>query len=238
MDAKRGKLFSRLIREVAVAAKVGGADPAANPRLRLALERARDANVPNDNLTRAVRRSSGQSDGGVDYMEMRYEGFGPGGGAVIAEVVTDNKNRALSEIRHAFSKHGGNLAANGAVSHLFNRRGQLLFSRADNADALMEKAVEHGAEDFDRDNDSGGVEILCAPENLMALLDALKAAGFAPDFAEVVMRADNEITLAGNDAIKMRKLLDVLEDVDDVQHVYTNAVMDDDNDNGDDAAAV
>lgn len=226
MDAKRGKLFSRLIREVAVAAKVGGGDPAANPRLRLALERARDANVPGDNITRAIKRGGGQNDGG-DYAELRYEGFGPGGAAVIVEVVTDNKNRTLGEVRHAFTKHGGNLAANGAVSHLFRRRGQLLFSAAA-GEPLMEKAVENGAEDYDGDDD--GAEVLCAPEALPQMVEALRAAGFTPDFAEVIMRPEGEITLTGNDAAKMRKLLDALEDTDDVQQVYTNANFGDDAD--------
>ena len=218
MDAKRGKLFSRLIREVMVAAKVGGGDPAANPRLRLALERARDANVPGDNLTRAVKRGGGQADGG-DYAELRYEGFGVGGAAVIVEVFTDNKNRTLGEIRHAFAKNGGNLAANGAVSHLFRRRGQLLFPAG--GDALMEKAIEHGAEDYDGDDD--GAEVLCAPDALAQMVDALRAAGFVPDVAELIMHAESEITLTDADAVKMRKLLDALEDADDVQQVYTNA---------------
>ncbi|MGI9337384.1 MAG: YebC/PmpR family DNA-binding transcriptional regulator [Gammaproteobacteria bacterium] len=229
MDARRGKLFSRLIREVMVAAKIGGSDPAANPRLRLAMERARDANVPGDNLARAVKKGGGQNDGG-DYAELRYEGFGPGGAAVIVEVFTDNKNRTLGEVRHAFTKNGGNLAANGAVAHLFRRRGQLLFS-AVAGELLMEKAIEHGAEDFDGDDD--GAEVLCAPEMLPQMVDALRAAGFSPDVAEVIMRPEGEIiTLTGADAEKMRKLTDALEDADDVQQVYTNANFgDDDNDN-------
>ena len=224
MDAKRGKLFSRLIREVAVAAKIGGNDAAANPRLRLALERARDANVPGDNITRAIKRGGGQTDSG-DYAELRYEGFGPGGAAIIIEVFTDNKNRTLGEVRHALAKHGGNLAANGAVSHLFRRRGQLLFSAAA-GESLMEKAIECGAEDFDGDDD--GAEVLCAPENLPQVVEALRAAGFAPDDAEVIMRPESEITIGENDAAKMRKLLDALEDTDDVQQIYTNVAFADD----------
>ncbi len=233
MDAKRGKLFSRLIREVAVAARTGGADADANPRLRLALERAREANVPGDNIARAVRRGGGLESGG-DYAEMRYEGFGPGGAAVVAEALTDNKNRALAEVRSAFTKNGGNLAANGALAHLFRRRGRLLFSAVADADALMEQAAENGAEDFDDDGE-GSAEILCAPEDFPQLESALRERGFAPDFAEIVLHPECETELAGNDAKKMRKLLNALDDADDVQNVYTNAVFsdDDDDDSGD-----
>ena len=221
VDAKKGKLFSRLIREVAVAAKVGGDDPAANPRLRLALDRAREANVPGDNLERALKRASGQADG-ADYDEVRYEGYGPAGAAVIVECLTDNRNRTLAEVRHAFARNGGNLGADGSVAFLFRRCGRMLFAPGADADRVMEVAADNGADEVEADDD-GGVEVVSPPENFPALLEALQAAGMKPDFAEVVMRPDNETALSGDDARKARKLLDALEDLDDTQRVHTNA---------------
>ena len=221
VDAKKGKLFSRLIREVAVAAKVGGDDPAANPRLRLALDRAREANVPGDNLERALKRASGQADG-ADYDEVRYEGYGPAGAAVIVECLTDNRNRTLAEVRHAFARNGGNLGADGSVAFLFRRCGRMLFAPGADADRVMEVAADNGADEVEADDD-GGVEVVSPPEKFPALLEALQAAGMKPDFAEVVMRPDNETALSGDDARKARKLLDALEDLDDTQRVHTNA---------------
>lgn len=222
MDAKRGKVFSRLIKEVTVAAKEGGADAAANPRLRLALEKAKEANVPNDNIERAIKRGSGQLEGGASYHEVRYEGYGVGGAAVLVDCLTDNKNRTLAEVRHAFTKNGGNLGTDGSVAYLFNRCGQLLFAEAGDAAQLMEVAVDNGAEDFIED-ENGGVEVICAAENFPALLDAVRAAGYAPDEADIVMRADNEITLVGDEAKRLQRLIEALEDLDDTQQVYTNA---------------
>lgn len=220
VDAKRGKVFSRLVKEVFVAAKMGGIDPDANPRLRLALERARDANVPNDNIDRAVKRGGGQLEG-VNYAEVRYEGYAAGGAALLLDCLTDNKNRTLPEVRRALIKHGGNLAAEGAVSYLFSRCGQLLFSNPSDGAKLMDVAAEHNAAEFNEED--GGVEILCAPEDFPALLDAVRAGGFPPDAADIVMRADGDMPLFGEEARRMQKLLDALEELDDVQSVYTNA---------------
>lgn len=225
MDSKRGKIFSRLIKEIAVAAKTGGTDPAANPRLRLAVEKAREANVPNDNLERAIKRGGGQLEG-ADYAEIRHEGYGPGGAAIIVDCLTDNKNRTLPEVRHVFTKHGGNLGANGSVSYLFHRCGQILCATGDNETRLMEIAIENGAEDFEPvGSDNGEVEITCAPNDFPDLLSALKNAGYAPEFAEIVMSATNEISLKGEEAKRMQKLLAALEDLDDTQQIHTSAIF-------------
>lgn len=222
VDAKRGKTFSRLIKEVTVAAKTGGMDVAANSRLRLALEKARDANVPNDNLDRAVRRGGGLLEGGAGYSEVRYEGYGIGGAAVLVDCFTDNKNRTLAEVRHAFSKYGGNLGTDGSVAYLFERCGQLLFYRVENSAQLMETAIDNGAEDF-REEDDESIEIVCPPDNFPALLDAVRAAGYTPEAADIVMRAQTDVPLADDDGRRMQRLLDVLEELDDTQHIYTNA---------------
>ena len=228
MDSKRGKVFSRLIKEIAVAARIGGIDPAANARLRLALEKARDANVPGDNLERAVKRGGGQLDG-VDYSETRHEGYGPGGAAVIVDGLSDNKNRTLAEVRHAFTKHGGNLGANGSVSYLFRHCGQILCAVGDDETKLMEVAIDNGAEGFtsvEVTNDAdGAVEITCKPSSFPELLEAIKKAGYNPEFAEIVMSATNEISLQDEEAKRMQKLLMMLDDLDDTQHIYTNAVF-------------
>lgn len=226
VDAKRGKLFSRLIREVMVAARVGGGDAAANPRLRLALDRAREANVPGDNLERAVKRGAGQLEG-ADYEEVRYEGYGPGGAAVIVDCLTDNRNRTLAEVRHAFSRNGGNLGADGSVAFMFRRCGRLLFAPGADADAVMEAAIEHGADEVDGDAENG-VEVVSPPEVFPALLEGLRAAGLRPEFAAVVMRPENETALTGAEAGKARKFLEALEDLDDTQEVHTNVVFPDD----------
>ena len=222
VDAKRGKIFSRLIKEVTVAAK-NGADPAANPRLRLALEKAKEANVPNDNIDRAIKRGGGLLEGGANYSEVRYEGYGIGGAAVLVDCLTDNKNRTLPEVRNVFTKNGGNLGTDGSVAYLFARCGQLLFERVADAAALMEVAIDNGADDFIADEESGGVEIVCAPDSFEALLAAVRAAGHAPDEADIIMRAENEIILSGEDGNRMQRLLDALEDLDDTQQIYTNA---------------
>lgn len=224
MDAKRGKAFSRLIKEVTVAAK-GGADVSGNPRLRLALEKAKEANVPGDNIERAIKRGAGLLEGAAAYSEVRYEGYGIGGAAVLVDCLTDNKNRTLPEVRRAFTKHGGNLGTDGSVAYLFTRCGQLLYAQAENPTALMDTAIEHGAEDFITEAESGGIEVLCAPEQFEALLTALRAAGSPPDEADIVMRAQSEIALAGEEAQRMQKLLDALEDLDDTQQIYTNASL-------------
>lgn len=222
MDSKRGKLFARLIKETAVAAKIGGADPGSNPRLRLALEKARAANVPGDNLERAVKRGSGQMEG-VQYAEVRYEGYGPGGCAIIVDCLTDNKNRALSDIRHAFNKYGGNLGDNGSVSRLFLRCGQLLYAPGADETALLETAAENGASDWHTGED-GSVEIICEPADFPRLEEAMRAAGHPPADSDIIMRPSAETALEGDDAQKTGRLLAVLEDLEDAQHVYTNAV--------------
>ena len=223
VDAKRGKVFSRLIKEVTVAARVGGIDPAANPRLRLALEKTREANMPNDNVERAIKRGGGMLEGGASYAEVRYEGYGVGGAAVLVDCLTDNKNRTLPEVRRVFVKYGGNLGTDGSVSYLFKRCGQMLFAAPGDAATLMDIAIENGADDFIQDDDGDGVEILCESEKFTALLDAVRAGGFMPDEFGIVMHADNEVVLDGEDGRRMRKLLEALEDLDDLQQFHTNA---------------
>ena len=219
-DAKKGKLFSRLIKEVAVAARIGGADIESNPRLRLAVDKARVANVPSGNLERAVKRGGGQLEG-VNFDEIRYEGYGPGGVAVIVDCLTDNKNRSLAEVRHAFAKNGGNLGAAGSVAYLFRRCGILLFAPGGDAEKIVEAAIENGAQDFAQESD-GSVEVIADAGDFHPLLAALEAAGFKPDEAEIVMRADSEVELPPPDAAKTRRLLDALEDIDDAQQVHSN----------------
>ncbi|HLT26791.1 MAG TPA: YebC/PmpR family DNA-binding transcriptional regulator [Zeimonas sp.] len=223
-DAKRNKLFTRIIREVTVAAKLGGPDPTANPRLRLALEKASDANIPKDNLQRAIQRGAGGLEG-VAYEEVRYEGYGIGGAAVMVDCLTENRVRTVAEIRHAFSKNGGNLGTDGSVAYLFRHCGQFLFEPGTSEERVMEVAIEAGADDVVTD-DEGGIEVLCEPGDFSALKHAFEAAGLTPTVAEVTMRPTNEVALEGEDAAKMQKLLDAIEAVDDVQQVYTNAVFD------------
>ena len=223
MDSRRGKIFARIIKEAAVAARIGGPDPDSNPRLRLAMEKARAANVPSDNMERAIKRGGGQLEG-ADYAEIRYEGYGPGGAAIIVDCLTDNKNRALSEVRHAINKHGGNLGADGSVAYLFSRCGQILFAPGADENAVMEAAIENGAQDM-QTADDGSIDITCAPADFPALLDALRAAGFEPAEADIVMRPSDEAVLGELDAAKMKKLLAALEDLDDTQNIHTNAVF-------------
>ncbi|RMF96593.1 MAG: YebC/PmpR family DNA-binding transcriptional regulator [Gammaproteobacteria bacterium] len=224
-DKKRGKLFTKLIREITVAAKLGDPDPAANPRLRLAIEKARAQSMPKDNIERAIKRGSGQLEGS-DFEEISYEGYGPGGVAVMVQCLTDNRNRTVAEVRHAFTKFGGNLGADGSVAYLFNKVGLISFPAGVDEDQLMEVALEAGAEDV-VSNDDGSIDVLCAPEDFESVRDALLAAGLQPELAEVTMRASVNAELDEDDAGKMVRLLEMLEDLDDVQQVYSNAEISD-----------
>jgi YebC/PmpR family DNA-binding regulatory protein len=222
-DAKRGKIWTRLIKEITVAARMGGGDMTSNPRLRLAVDKAADANMPKDNVTRAVQRGSGGLEG-VNYEEIRYEGYGIGGAAIIVDCMTDNRVRTVAEVRHAFSKFGGNMGTEGSVSFMFKHVGQFLFAPGVEEDKLMEAALEAGADDVVADEE-GGFEVLCDPNAYANVKDALEKAGFKADSAEVIMKPDVETVFTGEDAQKMQKLLDALENLDDVQEVYTNAVI-------------
>ena len=222
-DATRGKVWTRVIKELQVAAKNGGGDVSANPRLRLAIDKAKAANMPNDNIKRAIDRGVGGGDG-ADYEEIRYEGYGIGGAAIIVDTMTDNKVRTVAEVRHIFSKHGGNLGTEGSVAFQFKHCGQLIFAPGTSEDKVMEVALEAGAEDVIADDD-GAIEVLTAPGDFEAVRDALEAAGLKPEVAEVTMRAENTIELAGDDAARMQKLLDMIEELDDVQDVYHNAAL-------------
>jgi YebC/PmpR family DNA-binding regulatory protein len=222
-DAKRGKIWTRLIKEITVAARMGGGDISTNPRLRLAVEKAADANMPKDNVTRAVQRGAGGLEG-VNYEEVRYEGYGIGGAAIIVDCMTDNRVRTVAEVRHAFSKFGGNMGTEGSVSFMFKHTGQFLFAPGVDEEKLMEAALEAGAEDVIPDEE-GGFEVLCPPNDFAQVKDALEKAGFKADSAEVIMKPDVETAFTGEDAQKMQKLLDAIENLDDVQEVYTNAVI-------------
>lgn len=222
VDKKRGKIWTKLIREITVAAKEGKtSDPNAHPRLRLAVDKALGANMPKDTIEKACKRGSGET-GADNYDEVRYEGYGPGGIAVIVEAMTDNVNRTVGEVRHAFTKNGGNLGTNGSVAFQFKKIGVMNFAPGVDEEKLMEAALEAGADDIQMDDD-GSAEITTAPEDFTAVKDALVAAGFTPDLAEITMRADN-LTLVDDDiAEKLLKMIDMLEDLDDVQEVFTNA---------------
>jgi YebC/PmpR family DNA-binding regulatory protein len=220
-DEKRGKIWTRVIREITVAARSGGGDPAMNPRLRLAIEKAKAANMPADRIKYNVDKASGTLEG-LTLEEIRYEGYGIGGAAVILDTMTDNRVRTVAEVRHAFSKHGGNLGTEGSVAFQFKHCGQLIFAPGTSEDAVMEVALEAGAEDVISD-DEGAIEVLTAPGDFEAVKNALEAKGLKPEIAEVTMRAENTIALAGEDAARMQKLLDILEDLDDVQNVFHNA---------------
>ncbi len=223
-DEKRGKIWTRLIREIIVAARNGGGDPAANPRLRLAIDKAKAANMPADNIKRNIDKATGNLDG-VTYEEIRYEGYGIGGAAVIVDTMTDNRVRTVAEVRHILSKNGGNLGTEGSVAFQFRHVGQFFYAPGTDEDKVMEVALEAGAEDVITDDD-GAIEVLTAPGDFEAVKEALEAAGLQAEVAEVTMRAENSIELAGDDAQKMQKLLDMLEDQDDVQNVYHNAELD------------
>ncbi len=225
-DAKRGKIFTRVIREISVAARMGDPDPATNPRLRLAVDKALSVNMPKDNIERAIKRASGL-DGNTVYDEIRYEGYGPHGVAVMVEAMTDNRNRTAAEVRHAFTKNGGNLGTDGSVAFLFTHAGVITFGPDADEDTVMEVALEAGAEDIVT-NDDGSIEVLTTPEDYMALKEALQAAGLEPADAEVTQRPATTVALAGDEAAGMLKMLDMLEDLDDVQNVYHNAEINED----------
>jgi len=224
-DAKRGKIFTRLIKEIAVAARLGGGDPGSNPRLRLAVDTARENNMPGDNIKRAIQRGTGELEG-VAYEEIRYEGYGPGGAAVMVDCMTDNRTRTVADVRHAFTKNGGNLGSDGSVAYMFRHCGQFVFAPGTSEDKVMEAALDAGADDV-LTNDDGSVEVLCAPGEFAAVKSGLEKAGLKPELAEITMKATTEIALAGDEAARMRRLLDALESLDDVQDVYTTAVLED-----------
>ncbi len=223
-DAKRGKIWTRLIKELQVAAKEGGGDATANPRLRLAIDKAKAANMPNDNINRAVTRGAGGGEG-QDFEEIRYEGYGIGGAAVMIDCMTDNRVRTVAEVRHALSKNGGNLGTDGSVAFMFDHVGQFFFGPDVSEDAIMTVALDNGASDIITDDD-GVTEVLCDPADFEALQAAFVRENLTPEEADITMRGQNDIELSGDDALKMQKILDMLEDLDDVQQVYTNAVMD------------
>jgi len=220
-DEKRGKVWTRVIREITVAARQGGADLAMNPRLRLAVEKAKAANMPADTVKKNIDKATGNLEG-VSYEEIRYEGYGIGGAALIIDCMTDNRVRTVAQVRHAFSKYGGNMGAEGSVAFQFKQCGQFVFAPGTNEDKVMEVALEAGADDVLTDDD-GAVEVLCAPPLFEAVQAALEAAGLKPELAEVTMRAENSVALTSEDGQRMQKLLDVIEDLDDVQDLYHNA---------------
>jgi YebC/PmpR family DNA-binding regulatory protein len=222
-DEKRGKAWTRVIREIMVAARLGGGDPGANPRLRLAIEKAKAVNLPVDTVKRNIDKATGNLEG-VSYEEIRYEGYGIGGAAVIVDCMTDNRVRTVAEVRHAFSKYGGNLGTEGSVAFQFKHCGQFVFAPGASEDRVMEVALDAGAEDVVTGED-GSIEVLSAPGDFESVKNALEAAGLKPEIAEVTMRAENPIEVSGEDAVRMQKLLDVLEDLDDVQDVFHNALI-------------
>jgi YebC/PmpR family DNA-binding regulatory protein len=223
-DEKRQRIWTRVVREIMVAARTGGGDASANPRLRLAIEKAKAANMPADTIKRNVDKATGNLEG-VSYEEIRYEGYGIGGAAIILDTMTDNRVRTVAEVRHALSKHGGNLGTEGSVAFQFKHCGQLIFAPGTSEDHVMEVALEAGAEDVFTDEE-GAIEVLTTPADFEAVKNALEAAGLVADMAEVTLRPENSISLQGEDAVKMQKLLDVLEDLDDVQNVFHNAEID------------
>ncbi len=220
-DEKRGKVWTRVIREITVAARLGGGDLAMNPRLRLAVEKAKAVNLPSDTVKKNIDKATGNLEG-VSYEEIRYEGYGIGGAALIVDCMTDNRVRTVAEVRHAFSKYGGNMGTEGSVAFQFKHVGQLVFAPGTDEDKVMEAALEAGADDVVTDPD-GAIEVLCAPPAFEAVKAALEAAGFKPELAEVTMRAENQVTIEGEDGARMQKLLDMIEDLDDVQAVFHNA---------------
>jgi YebC/PmpR family DNA-binding regulatory protein len=220
-DAKRGKLFTKLIREIMVASRVGGGDPASNPRLRSAIEKAKAQSMPKDNIDRAIKRGAGEDDGAV-YDEVRYEGYGPGGVAVMVDGLTDNRNRTVAEVRHAFSKYGGNLGADGAVAYLFTHTGLLSFPSGSDEHQIMEVAIEAGAVDVIT-NDDGSIDVLSDPNEFGDVKDAMESAGLEPEQTEITMRASTSADLEISQAEILLKLLDALDELDDVQQVYSNA---------------
>ena len=222
-DAKRGKVFTRLIKEITVAARLGGGDPSANPRVRLAMDKATDQNRPKDTIERAIKRGAGGLEG-AHYEEIRYEGYGINGAAVIVDAMTDNRTRTVADVRHAFSKYGGNLGTDGSVAFLFRHCGQIVFAPGASEEDVMEAAIDAGADDVVT-NDDGSIEVLTGPNDFIAVRDRLAKAGLVPALAEVTMKPVTEIEMHGEDAQRMQKLLDALESIDDVQEVYTSAVL-------------
>ena len=222
-DAKKGKITTKLVKEITIAAKMGGGDVTSNPRLRLAMEKARENNVPKDNVERAIKRGTGELEG-VDYIALRFEGYGIGGAGIIVDCLTDNNIRTVAEVRHAFNKYGGNMGTDGCVSFQFKHCGQLIFSPESDEDALMEASLECGADDVIT-HDDGSFEVITAPHDYSDVKEKLEAKGFVAAFGEVTMKADIESELSGEDGQKMQKLLDAIEMLDDVQDVYTNAVI-------------
>jgi len=223
-DAKRGKIFTRLIKEITVSARLGGGDISANPRLRLAVDKARDQNMPKDTIDNAIKRGSGQLEG-VNYEEIRYEGYGINGAAVIVDCMTDNRTRTVADVRHAFSKYGGNLGTDGSVAYLFKHCGQIVFAPGTSEDRVMEAAIDAGADDVVT-SDDGSIEVVTGPYDFLAVKEALQKAGLKPEYAEVIMKPFTEVDLTGEDGERMQKLIDALEAIDDVQEVYTSAVID------------
>jgi YebC/PmpR family DNA-binding regulatory protein len=223
-DAKKSKITTRMVKEITIAAKMGGGDVSSNPRLRLAMEKARENNVPKDNVERAIKRGTGELEG-VNYEELRFEGYGINGAGIIVDCLTDNKVRTVAEVRHAFTKHGGNLGTDGCVSFQFKHCGQLIFAPGVSEDAIMEAALESGADDV-ISGDDGSFEVITPANDFIEVKNALESRGFKPEIAEVVMKAENETELSGDDALKMQKLLDAFDELDDVQDVYTNVVLD------------
>ena len=224
-DAKRGKIFTKIIKEITVAARLSGGDVTMNPRLRAAVAVAKEENMPADNITRAIKKGTGELEG-VNYEEIRYEGYGINGASIIIDCLTDNKQRAVADVRHALTKFGGNLGTDGSVAFMFKHCGSLVYEPGTNEDKVMEVALEAGAEDVVSDED-GSIEVITAPNDFMAVKEAMEAAGLKAVMAEVTMKPMNEIELSGDDAIKMQKILDALDDLDDVQDVYTSALIDD-----------
>ena len=222
-DAKRGKIFTRLIKEITVASRIGGGDVTTNPRLRLAVDKAYEQNMPKDNVERAIKRGTGDLEG-VNYEEFRYEGYGIAGAAVMVDCLTDNKIRTVADVRHAFTKYGGNLGTDGSVSFLFKHCGQMLFAPGTDEDKLMEAALEAGAEDVVT-HDDGSIEVITDPYEFSAIREKIEKAGFKSEHAEVTMKPSTEAVFTGEDGVKMQKLLDALEALDDVQEVYTTAVI-------------
>jgi len=223
-DAKKGKVFTRLIKEITVAAKLGGADANANHRLRLAMDKAREANMTKDSVQSAIKRGAGQLDG-VSYEEIRYEGYGPGGAAIMVDCMTDNRTRTVAEVRHAFTKNGGNLGADGSVAYLFKHCGQFIFAPGTSEDKVMEAGLDAGAEDVVK-NDDDSVELITAPADFDAVKVALEKAGLKPEISEITWKPTNEAPMSADQQGRMRSLVDALENLDDVQNVYTTAVLD------------
>ncbi len=224
-DAKRGKIFTKIIKEITVSARLGGGDPNMNPRLRAAVALAKEENMPSDNITRAIKKGTGELEG-VNYEEIRYEGYGINGAAIIIDCLTDNKQRAVADVRHALTKFGGNLGTDGSVAFMFKHCGSLVYEPGTSEDKVMEVALEAGAEDVVT-NDDGSIEVITPPADFVAVKEAMEAAGLKAVLAEVTMKAMNEVEFTGDDAVKMQKILDALEDLDDVQEVYTSAVIED-----------